>query len=85
MTEQTPSRPTLPANVRVMIALTASPTLIVVGMLFYTLFFDGWRSVSISMIIFSMLCILAYYVVISGHPPRLFMKKRDKKTDKTIN
>jgi hypothetical protein len=49
------------------------------------LFFDGWRSVSISMIIFSMLCCLAYYVVISGHPPRLSMKKRDKKSDKTIN
>ena len=77
MTEQNTSRPTLPANVRVMIALTASPTIIVVGMLLYTLFFDGWRSISISMIIFSMLCILAYYVVISGHPPRFSIKKRD--------
>ena len=77
MTEQNASRPILPANVRVMIALTASPTLIVVGMLLYTLFFDGWRSISISMIIFSMLCILAYYVVISGHPPRFTTKKRD--------
>jgi purine-cytosine permease-like protein len=77
LTEQNTSRPTLPANVRVMIALTASPTLIVVGMLLYTLFFDGWRSISISMIIFSMLCILAYYVVISGHPPRFTTKKRD--------
>jgi hypothetical protein len=60
-----------------MIALTASPTLLVVGMLLYTLFFDGWRSVSVSMIIFSMLSILAYYVVISGHPPRFSFKKRD--------
>jgi hypothetical protein len=68
-----------------MIALTASPTLLVVGMLLYTLFFDGWRSVSISMIIFSMLSVLAYYVVISGHPPRLSMKNRDKKDDKKIN
>jgi hypothetical protein len=50
-----------------------------VGMLLYTLFFDGWRSVSVSMIIFSMLSVLAYYVAISGHPPRLSMKKRDKK------
>lgn len=78
MTEQNAPRPTLPANVRVMIALVASPTLLVVGMLFYTLFFDGWQSISISMIIFSMLCILAYYVVISGHPPRISIKKRDK-------
>jgi hypothetical protein len=81
LTEQNSTRPPLPANVRVMIALTASPTLLVVGMLFYTLIFDGWRSISISMIIFSMLCILAYYVVISGHPPRLSIKKRDKKGD----
>lgn len=78
MTEPNISRAPLPANVRVMIALVASPTLLVVGMLFYTLFFDGWQSVSISMIIFSILCSLAYYVVISGHPPRLRIKKRDK-------
>ena len=81
MTEQTSTRPPIPANVRVMIALVASPTLLVVGMLFYTLFFDGWQSISISMIVFSVLCTLAYYVVISGHPPRLRIKKRDK----TIN
>ena len=81
MTEQNSTRPPIPANVRVMIALVASPTLLVVGMLFYTLFFDGWQSISISMIVFSVLCTLAYYVVISGHPPRL----RIKKNDKTIN
>jgi hypothetical protein len=85
LTQRNASRPPLPANVRVMIALTASPTLLVVGMLLYTLFFDGWLSVSVSMIIFSMLSVLAYYVVISGHPPRLSIKKRDKKDDKTIN
>lgn len=78
MTKHSTTRPPLPANVRVMIALVASPTLLVVGMLFYTLFFDGWRSISVSMIIFSILCILAYYVVFSGHPPRLRIKKRDK-------
>lgn len=82
MTQQNTSRPPLPANVRVMIALTASPTLLVVGMLLYTLFFDGWRSVSISMIIFSMLSVLAYYVVISGHPPRRTLRKRDKRVIK---
>jgi hypothetical protein len=77
LTEQNSSRPPLPANVRVMIALTASPTLLVVGMLLYTLFVDGWQKVSISMIIFSLLCALAYYVVITGQPPRLSIKKRD--------
>ena len=75
MSEQIPTANPLPANVRVMIALTASPTLLVVGMLLYTLFVDGWQKVSISMIIFSLLCILAYYVVITGHLPRFGMKK----------
>ena len=80
MTEQNSSHRPLPANVRVMIALTASPTILVVGMLFYTLFVDGWQKISISMIIFSLLCTLAYYVVITGHVPRLHrlgVKKRD--------
>lgn len=81
MTEQNSSRLSLPANVRVMIALIASPTLIVVGMLLYTIFVDGWQYVSISMIIFSLLCALCYYVVITGHPPRLRVKKHDE----TIN
>jgi hypothetical protein len=58
-----------------MIALTASPTLIVVGMLFYTLFVDGWDKISISMIVFSLLCALAYYVVFTGRTPRLRIKK----------
>jgi uncharacterized membrane protein len=75
LTEQIPASNPLPANVRVMIALTASPTLLVVGMLLYTLFVDGWEKISFSMIIFSLLCTLAYYVVITGHPPRLRIKK----------
>jgi len=31
----------IPANVRVMIVLVASPTLMVIGMQFYTLFVNG--------------------------------------------
>jgi hypothetical protein len=58
-----------------MIALVASPTLLVVGMLLYTLFIDGWQKVSISMLIFSLMCALAYFTVITGHPPRLRLKK----------
>jgi hypothetical protein len=77
LTDKNSESKPLPANVRVMIALVASPTLLVVGMLFYTLFIDGWQKVSVSMIIFSLLCTLAYYVVITGHPPRLSTKKRD--------
>lgn len=58
-----------------MIALVASPTLLVVGMLLYTLLYDGWQKVSISMIVFSILSAIAYYVVITGHPPRLRLNK----------
>jgi hypothetical protein len=76
LTEQS-SVSKIPANVRVMIALVASPTLMVVGMLLYTLFVDGWQYISISMIIFSLLCVLSYYVVITGRPPRFRIKKRD--------
>jgi hypothetical protein len=75
LTEKISTPKPLPANVRVMIALTASPTLIVVGMLLYTLFVDGWEKVSISMIVFSLLCALAYYVVFTGRTPRLRIKK----------
>ena len=67
----------IPANVRVMIALVASPTLMVIGMLFYTLFVTGWRSISISMIIFSLLGVFAYYVVIAGKLTSLRAKKID--------
>lgn len=77
MTDKNSESKPLPANVRVMIALVASPTLLVVGMLFYTLFIDGWQEISVSMIIFSLLCALAYYVVITGRPPHLPTKKRD--------
>tara|TARA_R110002153_G_scaffold79650_1_gene203198 strand:- start:2 stop:196 length:195 start_codon:yes stop_codon:yes gene_type:complete len=57
-----------------MIALVATPTLMVIGMLFYTLFVTGWQSVSISMIIFSLLGCFAYYVVIVGKLPSLRRK-----------
>lgn len=75
MTKTKTASSPLPANVRVMIALVASPTLMVVGMLLYTLVVDGWRAVSISMIVFSILSGLAYYTAISGHPPRFSLKK----------
>jgi hypothetical protein len=61
-----------------MIALVATPTLMVIGMLFYTLFFTGWQYVSISMIIFSLLGFFAYYVVIAGKLPPISFKRSDK-------
>ena len=68
----------IPANVRVMIGLVASPTLMVIGMLFYTLLVTGWRSITVSMVLFSLLGFFAYYLVIFGHLPTIFDKKQDK-------
>ena len=75
MKNETPPSHPIPANVRVMIALVASPTLMVIGMLFYTLFITGWQFVSISMIIFCLLGFFAYYVVIAGKLPAIRHKK----------
>lgn len=72
----------LPANVRVMIALVASPTLLVMGMLFYTLLVQGWQYVSISMLIFSGIGVLCYYLVFTGRPFRLKYTKRMTQTAK---
>tara|TARA_R110000868_G_scaffold148293_5_gene370041 strand:- start:3302 stop:3535 length:234 start_codon:yes stop_codon:yes gene_type:complete len=67
----------IPANVRVMIALVASPTLMVIGMLFYTLIVTGWQYITFSMILFSLLGVFAYYVVITGKLPSLRTKRPD--------
>ncbi|WP_158966874.1 hypothetical protein [Paraglaciecola sp. L3A3] len=70
MTKSNNPKKLIPANVRVMIALVSSPTLMVIGMLFYTLFTDGWQSVSIPMLIFSAIGALCYYMVITGKLPK---------------
>ncbi|MFT2090510.1 hypothetical protein [Paraglaciecola sp. 2405UD69-4] len=68
--DQKPAKQTsLPANIRVMIALVASPTLLVVGMLIYTIWTEGWKEVSISMIVFTILSAFAYFIVITGNLP----------------
>lgn len=59
----------LPANVRVMIALCASPTIFVIGFLFYNLFLAQWTEIGISTLIFSALGFFAYSIVITGRIP----------------
>ncbi|WP_340680777.1 hypothetical protein [Paraglaciecola sp.] len=76
MNTENTNRSPIPANVRVMIALVASPTLMVIGMLFYTLFITGWQYITFSMILFSLLGIFAYYVVIAGKLPSLRAKPK---------
>lgn len=59
----------IPANVRVLIAIVAFPTLLVLAFVVAAIVRGNWSDVSIGGIIFSSLCILAYYIVISGTLP----------------
>lgn len=67
-----PLQKQIPANVRVMIALVASPTLLIIAFSVYSLLFGDWKAPGVSGIIFSALGIFAYYVVIFGRLPRWF-------------
>lgn len=66
----------IPANVRVMVALVASPTLLIIAFSVYSVLFDDWKAPGISGIIFSALGIFAYYVVIFGRLPSWFRFKK---------
>jgi hypothetical protein len=66
----------IPANVRVMIALVASPTLMIIAYSVYLLFSGSWIEVGFSGLIFSTLGIFAYFIVFSGRLPR-FLKRSD--------
>jgi len=79
MSENKQSTRKLPANVRVMLALCASPTLMVIGFLFYNLFTAQWQEIGISTLIFSALGLFAYTLVFTGKLPRL------KKTNSSSN
>ncbi|BDX05443.1 hypothetical protein [Planctobacterium marinum] len=65
------SQPKLPPNVRVMIGLCASPTLMVIGFLLYNLATAQWTEIGISTLIFSALGFFAYSIVITGRVPFL--------------
>ncbi|WJG09419.1 hypothetical protein [Aliiglaciecola sp. LCG003] len=73
-----PTRKKLPANVRVMIGIVASPTLLIIAFSLHAIFFGNWKDPGIGGIIFSALGVFAYYVVIMGRLPRWFNFK-DKK------
>ncbi|MFT6372746.1 MAG: hypothetical protein ACJAZT_001500 [Gammaproteobacteria bacterium] len=59
----------IPANVRVMIALVASPTFMVIAYSIYLLFSGKWIEVGFSGLIFSALGVFAYFIVFSGRLP----------------
>ena len=60
----------LPINVRVMIAIVASPTLMVLFYMGVIIYRRAWQEISISGVIFSVLCIFAYYLVFIGKLPK---------------
>lgn len=59
----------VPVQVRVMIALCASPTLMVIAFLLYNLVTAQWAEIGVSTLIFSALGGIAYYIVILGKLP----------------
>jgi len=64
-----PERTKIPPNVRVMIAIVATPTLAVLAFVVYSIYTGGLITLSLSGVIFSALCIFAYYIVIVGKLP----------------
>lgn len=59
----------VPVQIRVLIAIVASPTLMVLGFLFYNIVTFNFADIAISTGIFSALGCFAYYVVITGNLP----------------
>lgn len=66
--------PKISPNIRVMIAIVASPTLMVIGYMLYVIFTATWQELSITGAIFSLLGLFAYYIVIVGQLPG-FMRR----------
>ncbi len=65
----TPSGTKIPANVRTMIAIVASPTLLVIYFLLHSIWMGNWSEIGISTLLFSVLACLAYFIVITGRLP----------------
>lgn len=59
----------IPPNVRVMIAIVATPTLAVFAFVVYSVLTGGLINLSLSGVIFSALCFFAYFIVITGRLP----------------
>lgn len=74
-----PERAKIPANVRVMIAIVATPTLAVLAFVVYSIITGGLITLSLTGIIFSTLCIFAYYIVIVGRLPAWLNFKKSPK------
>jgi hypothetical protein len=64
-----PENSKIPANVRVMIALVSSPTLLLMAYIIYLLWQGKWSEISIGGAIFSVIGVFAYYIVITGRLP----------------
>lgn len=72
MTKSTDAK--LSPNIRVMIAIVASPTLMVIGYTLFVVLTGTWQEISVTGAVFSSLGIFAYYIVIVGQLPE-FMRR----------
>ncbi len=59
----------VPAQIRVMIAIVASPTLMVMWFLLYNIFTRNWQDIAVSTAVFTAIGCYAYYIVITGKLP----------------
>lgn len=59
----------LSPNIRVMIAIVASPTLMVIGYMGYIIVTAQWQELSVTGAIFTALGLFAYFIVFTGHLP----------------
>lgn len=59
----------IPPQVRVMIALCASPTLMVIAFFVYNMALQQWQEIGISTVIFTLIGLFAYYIVLTGRIP----------------
>lgn len=75
VSERPTSSGKVPPQVRVMIALCASPTLMVIAFFIYNLATQQWREIGISTVIFTLMGLFAYYIVFTGKIPFKNSKK----------
>ncbi len=73
--------PKLSANIRVMIAIVASPTLMVIGYMGYVIFTGQWQELSVTGAIFTALGLFAYSIVITGQLPGAMRRFKSQSKD----
>lgn len=71
----------IPINVRVLIGIVASPTLMVIWFVVNAMLQGQWKQLSVGGIIFTLLGVFAYYLVLVGKLPKWMHYSKKRKTD----